>query len=115
MPCLRNSCVSFRVSAPCSLIYEDRGDSRPIQIHEIPSSTNSRMEYWLIALADEKTYSDQGLLAAFMQSSSCMARRLCSRKFSSMTKNDFAPSFDSISAITDRKSTRLNSSHLGIS
>ena len=55
MPCARNSRVSFKVSAPCSLVYDERGDSSPIQIHETPSSTSSRMEYWLMALADEKT------------------------------------------------------------
>ena len=31
------------------------GDSRPIQIHETPSSTSSRMVYLRIALAEENT------------------------------------------------------------
>src|ERR1035438_9350291 len=100
MPCARNSRVNVSVSAPCSLIYDECGDSSPIQIHETPSSTSSRMEYWLIALADENTYNDQALLPAFMRSSSSRARRLWSRKFSSIMKNDFTPSRASIRDIT---------------
>ena len=37
---------------------------------------------------------------AFMKSSSSIARRLCSRKFSSIMKNDRTPSRASICAIT---------------
>ena len=72
-----------------SLVYEERGDSSPIQTQETPSSTSSRMVYWRIALAEEKTYSDHALAFGLHQSSSSMARRLCSRKFSSIMKNDF--------------------------
>ncbi len=62
------------------------------------------MEYWPIALAEEKTYSDHGLFSAFMNPSSSMARRLWSRKFSSIMKNDRAPSFDSMWFITSNNS-----------
>ena len=58
-----------------------------------------------MALADEKTYSDHGFWPAFMKPSNSMARLLCSRKFSSITKNDFTFSFDSISDITPKSSS----------
>jgi len=65
------------------------------------------MEYWLMALADEKTYSDQGFWPSFMKPSNSMARRLCSRKFSSIMKNDFTSSLASISDITPKSSSPL--------
>ena len=104
IPCLRSSLVSVMVSAPFSLTYAERGDSRPIQIQETPSSTSSLMVYWLMALAEENTYSDHALCPAFMNSSSSMARRLCSRKFSSIMKNDFTSSLPSISHMTSNSS-----------
>ena len=50
----RSSWVSANVSAPLSLPYE-LGDSRPIHTHATPSSTNSRIVFLEIALADENT------------------------------------------------------------
>ena len=58
------------------------------------------MEYFRIALIDEKTYSAQALLSALMRSSKRMARGRLSKKFSSITKNDCTPSFRSMSCMT---------------
>ena len=58
------------------------------------------MSYVRIALADENTYKAQAFPAAFMQSSSSIARRLYSRKFSSIMKNEETPSSRSASHIT---------------
>src|SRR5262245_16892536 len=53
------------------------------------------MSYFLMAFADEKTYSAHGLLCFFIRSSSSSARFLYRRKFSSMMKKEVAPSWRS--------------------
>ncbi len=87
IPFSRSSRVSFTVSEPFNFEYPDSGDSSPIQIHEIPNSISSAIEYLLMAFADEKTYNSQLLRASFIQSRSSIARFFCSRKFSSIMKN----------------------------
>ena len=61
-------------------------DSNPIHTHDTPSSTNSFIEYLRIAFAEANTAMPQLLRAAFIRSSSAMARSRCNRKFSSITK-----------------------------
>src|ERR1017187_6222849 len=66
------------------------------------------MEYCAMALADENTYSAHGLASRFMNPRSSMARRLCSRKFSSIMKNDFTPNLRSISDMTPYNSSPVS-------
>src|ERR1035441_5199985 len=53
-----------------------------------------------MALAEEKMWNDQLLPAAFMRASKSRARFRCSRKFSSMMKNDFTLREASASSIS---------------
>src|SRR5512142_3095504 len=53
-----------------------------------------------MAFAEEKMLNDQLLPAAFIRASRSIARCRCSRKFSSMMKNDFTLRDDSASSIS---------------
>ena len=75
--------------SPCSLAYPERGDSkshphpRDAQFHQFQHGVFSNR-----VGRRRKLESSQLFPASFMRSSRRMARVRCSRKFSSMTKND---------------------------
>ena len=96
------------VRRPAACHSWTRGDSKPIHTQETPSSTSSSMVYFRIALAEAKTESSQLLPASFMRSSKRMARVRCSRKFSSITKNECTLSSDSIPHITSNSSSPVS-------
>ena len=109
MPCSRSSRVSCRDVGALQLAVTGLAEIPvPSTPRKHPSSTSSCMVYLRIALADAKIAQRPTLALLLHPFEQAHGALRCSRKFSSITKNDFTFSSSSMRHITSNNSSPVS-------